>query len=112
MVWLAVNSTSHTTPEANKGFAEKHRLAYPMLDDRSGQVGHAYGAKTTPHLFVIDPAGHIVYDGAIDNAPLGKTAGGEGLVNYVDNVLAAVTTGKDIAVSSTKSYGCSVKYPQ
>jgi peroxiredoxin len=112
VVWLAVNSTSHTAPEANREFAQEHKLAYPILDDRSGQVGHAYGAKTTPHLFVIDPGGHIVYDGAIDNSPLGKTADGQEPVNYVDNVLAALTTGKDIAVSSTKSYGCSVKYPQ
>ncbi len=112
VVWLAVNSTSHTTPEANGEFAQKHKLAYPILDDRSGQVGRAFGAKTTPHLFVIDPGGHVVYDGAIDNSPLGKTADGQEPVNYVDNVLAALTTGKDIGVSNTKSYGCSVKYPQ
>lgn len=112
VVWLAINSTSHTTPQANREFADKHKLAYPILDDRSGQVGHAYGAKTTPHLFVIDPSGSIVYEGAIDNSPLGKTAGGQEPVNYVDNVLAALATDKDVSVSNTKSYGCSVKYPQ
>ena len=112
VVWLAINSTSHTTPQANREFAEKHKLACPMLDDRSGQVGHAYGAKTTPHMFVIDPGGHIVYDGAIDNSPLGKTLDGQEPVNYVDNVLAALAAGKDVSVSNTKSYGCSVKYPQ
>jgi len=112
VVWLAINSTSHTTPQANREFADKHKLAYPILDDRSGQVGHAYGAKTTPHLFVVDPSGYIVYDGAIDNSPLGKTADGQEPVNYVDSVLAALATGKDVSVSNTKSYGCSVKYPQ
>lgn len=112
VVWLAVNSTSHTTPQANREFAEKHKLAYPILDDRSGQVGHAYGAKTTPHMFVIDPRGNIVYDGAIDNSPLGKTAGQQEPANYIENVLAALTSGRDIGISNTKPYGCSVKYPQ
>jgi hypothetical protein len=112
VVWLAVNSTSHTTPEANREFAAKHKLAYPILDDRSGQVGRAYGAKTTPHLFVIDPGGRIVYDGAIDNAPLGKTADGQERVSCVENVLASLTAGREIGISNTKPYGCSVKYPQ
>ncbi|OHB79124.1 MAG: hypothetical protein A2Z25_17840 [Planctomycetes bacterium RBG_16_55_9] len=110
VVWLAVNSTSHTTPEANKAFAAKHNLPYPILDDRSGAVGRAYSAKTTPHVFVISPRGNIVYDGAIDNAPLGKTPGGEERVNYVDKVLTELAAGKDIGTPQTKSYGCSVKY--
>jgi len=112
VVWLAINSTNHTTPEANKAFAVKHKLPYPILDDRAGTVGRTYGAKTTPHLFVISPRGQIVYNGAIDNAPMGKTQGGEKMVNYVDNVLAALVASKDIGVRETKSYGCSVKYAQ
>lgn len=110
VVWFAVNSTSHTTPQANKAFIEKHKLPYPILDDRSGKVGRAYGAKTTPHIFIINPMGRIVYDGAIDNSPLGQKT--EGVVNYVDNALAELTTGKAVSVSNTKSYGCSVKYAQ
>lgn len=108
VVWFAVNSTNHTTQAANKTFAEKYKLAFPILDDRSGKVGRAYGAKTTPHIFVINPRGRIVYDGAIDNAPMGKTK--EGIVNYVDNVLAELTAGKDISIKNTKPYGCTVKY--
>jgi peroxiredoxin len=110
VVWLAVNSTSHTTPEANDDFAEKYKLPYPILDDRSGKVGHAYGAKTTPHMYVINTTGNIVYAGAIDNSPMGKKK--EGVINYVDKALAELTDGKRVSTRNTKPYGCSVKYPR
>ena len=108
VVWLAVNSTSHTTPEPNKTFAERHKLPYLILDDRSGKVGRAYGAQTTPHMYIINPRGRIVYEGAIDDSPLGKKK--EGVVNYVDNALTELTAGKAISSAKTKPYGCSVKY--
>jgi peroxiredoxin len=111
VVWLAVNSTSHATVEANKEFTQKHKLAYPLLDDRSGVVGRAYDAKTTPHLFIITPAGNIAYEGAIDNSPLGKTSAAEQPVNYVNQALAELIAGKEVSTKTTKSYGCSVKYP-
>jgi len=110
VVWFAINSTSHTTPTGNQAFAARHELPYPLLDDRSGEVGRAYGAKTTPHMFVIAPNGGIVYDGAIDNSPLGKTPAGQEPVNYVDKVLGEIGARKDISTKITKSYGCSVKY--
>ena len=110
VVWLAVNSTSHTTPEANKDFAEKHKLPYLILDDRSGKVGRAYGAETTPHMYVINTRGNIVYAGAIDNSPMGKKK--EGVINYVDQALAELTSGKAVSTRNTKPYGCSVKYPR
>lgn len=110
VVWLAVNSTSNTMPEANKEFAAKHKLSYPILDDRAGRVGREYGAKTTPHIFVIAPGGQIVYEGAIDNSPLGKTPAGEKPVNYVDQALSELLAGKKVSVTNTQSYGCSVKY--
>lgn len=111
VIWLAVNSTNHTTPEANIAFAKKHKLPYSILDDRPGRVGHAYGAKTTPHMFVIDTSGNIVYEGAIDNSPRGKTQGPQ-LVNYVDKALEELAAGKEISNPETKPYGCSVKYPK
>lgn len=111
VVWLAINSTSHTTPEANKEFAEKQKLPYPILDDRSGRVGRAYGAKTTPHMYIINPRGRIVYDGAIDNSPLGKTPEGKELNNYVDKALEELITGKMVSTKNTEPYGCTVKYP-
>jgi len=110
VVWLAINSTSGTTVEANRDFAKKHKLPYPILDDRSGKVGRLYGAVTTPHMFVIDK-GTIVYDGAIDNAPLGKPTAGGAKINYVDKVLSELTSGQPVNVPNTPSYGCSVKYP-
>jgi len=110
VVWFAINSTSHTTPAANQAFAAKHKLPYPLLDDRSGKVGRAYGAKTTPHMFIIAPSGDIAYDGAIDNSPMGKTLAGQEPVNYVDKVLGEIVARRDISTRSTKSYGCSVKY--
>ncbi|OHB62810.1 MAG: hypothetical protein A2Y77_12280 [Planctomycetes bacterium RBG_13_62_9] len=110
VVWLAINSTSHTTLEANRDFVKKHKLAYPILDDRSGKVGRLYGAITTPHMFVIDKTGTVVYDGAIDNAPLGKVTGGGEKIAYVDKALAELTSGKPVTTPKTQSYGCSVKY--
>lgn len=108
VVWLAINSTKHLTTEKSKDFAKKYKLPYPILDDRSGKVGRAYGAKTTPHMFIIDTKGSIVYDGAIDNSPLGKKK--EGVINYVDKALAELTAGKVVSTPNTKPYGCSVKY--
>lgn len=111
VVWLAINSTSHTTPEANRDFEKKYKLPYPILDDRSGRVGHAYGAKTTPHMYVINRRGRIVYEGAIDNAPLGNVPAGQELTNYVDKALEEMTTGRRVSTTKTDPYGCSVKYP-
>jgi len=112
VVWLAVNSTNHTTPQANKDFAAKYKLPYPMLDDRAGKVGHTYDARTTPHIIVISSRGRIVYDGAIDNAPNGQLPTGQQLVNYVDQALSELISGKDISTPKTKPYGCTVKYAQ
>ena len=108
VVWLAINSTNHTTPQANIEFSQKNKLPFPILDDRSGKVGRAYDAKTTPNIFIINPRGRIVYDGAIDDSPLGNKK--EGVVNYVDNVLAELTAGKTVSPKNTKPYGCTVKY--
>ncbi|HEW78796.1 MAG TPA: thioredoxin family protein [Phycisphaerales bacterium] len=108
VVWLAINSTSHLTTEKNKEFAEEHKVSYPMLDDRSGKVGRAYKARTTPHIFIINTEGMIVFDGAIDNSPLGRRK--KGVINYVDKALGELTSGKKISISRTKPYGCTVKY--
>lgn len=110
VTWLAINSTNHTKAAANTAFAKKHKLPYPILNDIPGEVGKAYGARTTPHIFVIDKTGSIAYDGAIDNAPLGKIAKNEKYVNYVSQALDALLAGKPITTKQTKSYGCSVKY--
>lgn len=112
VIWLAVNSTVQTTPPANREFAAKHKLPYPILDDRTGKMARAYGARTTPHLFIIDKAGRIVYDGAIDNAPLGKQEASAGTLNYVDQALAELTANRAIRVPNTPPYGCTITYRQ
>jgi hypothetical protein len=94
--------------DENRKFAEKHEIDYPILDDSSGETGRVYGAKTTPHMFVIDGEQRIVYSGGIDNAPMGRIDGE--MVNYVDKVLEQLTSGEKISVESAKPYGCSVKY--
>jgi hypothetical protein len=75
-------------------------------------VGKAYGAKRTPHLFVIDPQGVLVYRGAIDNSPDGEGESPQGgkLVNYVDQALADIAAGRPVATPETEAYGCGVKY--
>jgi peroxiredoxin len=110
VIWLAINSTNHTTPEQNKEFAAKHNLPYPILDDRSGKVGRAYNATNTPHMFVMDQKGNIVYAGAIDNGPMGKPPAGKDLINHVDKALGELISGKPVSVTKTDAYGCNVKY--
>ena len=110
VVWLAINSTSHATPQANLEFAQKRKLPYPILDDRLGTVGRAYGAMTTPHMYVINTKGGIAYQGAIDNNETGRKT--QGVINYVDKALAELTAGKQVSKTDTMPYGCTVKYPQ
>jgi len=110
VVWLAINSTNSTKPEANTAFAKKHKLPFPILDDRAGRVGRAYGARTTPHMIIVDKDGNIAYNGAIDSAPMGKAKPGVKSINYVDQALEQLTAGKKVTTSATPPYGCSVKY--
>jgi peroxiredoxin len=110
VVWLTINSTHYATPESIKAWADKQAIEkQTLLIDADGTVGRTYHAKTTPHLFIIDKNGTIVYQGAIDNAPLGRKT--EPYVNYVDQALGQLLSGEEITVPVTKPYGCSVKYP-
>ena len=109
VVWLAVNSTFKTTPEANREFAAKYKLPYPILDDRAGELARRYGARTTPHVFIIDKGGHIAYDGAIDNAPLGKQEAGAGKLNYVDQALSELVLARKVSLPNTPPYGTPIK---
>lgn len=107
VVWLAVNSTHYMKPDVTADWVDKWNIPYPVLIDRDGKVGRAYEAKTTPHMFIINEAGEIVYHGALDDDPPGKKKSPE---NYVDKVLADLTAGRPVSVEPNKSYGCSVKY--
>lgn len=113
IVWLAVNSTSKNHGDFES--AESMRKIYgewgagftALLLDADGTVGKKYDARTTPHMFIINAEGILVYDGAIDNAPRG---GKDGTVNYVKAALEELRSGKTVGTSTTKPYGCSVKY--
>jgi peroxiredoxin len=107
VVWLGVNSTSSMGAADNRRWVEASGLAYPVLDDHTGQVAKLYSAKTTPHMFVIDATGKLVYQGGIDDDVDGSKKGG---VNYVDRALSEVLAGTAVSMSQTKPYGCSVKY--
>ena len=108
---LSINSTASANPEKTKQIAQANDLAYPILDDRSGRVGRAYGAIATPHIFIIDTEGNIAYNGALDNAPMGKPDSAE-KINYAENALQQLLAGEQISTPKTKPYGCSVKYAQ
>lgn len=108
VVWLAINSTHNQTNEGNKEFAVKYDIEYPILNDSSGDVGKSYDARTTPHMFVINKDGMIVYDGAIDDSP--KDGEQEDITNYIDKALKQLLAGKEISEPRTESYGCTVKY--
>lgn len=116
VVWLAINSSAPGKqghdPKLNADAAKTWKLAHPILRDEAGTVGKAYGATNTPHMFVIDPSGTVVYGGAIDNSPDGEKQSPVGgtLVNYVDAALAALAAGQPVPAHDTKAYGCGVKY--
>jgi peroxiredoxin len=115
VVWLMVNSVnpnnmSYRTPaQAQQEWKELKMAATAWLDDSSGTIGHLYGMKTTPHTFVIDAAGNLAYEGAMDDHPdpfhNPRTAR-----NYVREAVNDLLAGKPIAVSHTKPYGCAVHY--
>jgi len=107
VVWLAINSTSGKTSQDNKAVATEWKIERPILDDSTGTVGHMYGAKTTPNMFVIDKDGKLAYIGAIDNNASGNE---KQVLNYVDKAVNELLNGSSVSESQTKSYGCSVKY--
>ena len=107
VVWLAVNSTASNTAADTKKWMKEQGFAYPTLQDNDGTIGKAYGAKTTPHMFVIDKAGVLRYAGAIDSDPRGKEAAPQ---NYADQAVTALLAGKDPPKANTEPYGCTVKY--
>lgn len=114
VVWLAINSGAEgkqgTSLEDNQKGVETFGITHPILLDGTGAVGKLYGAEKTPHIFIVDAEGKLVYRGALDNAPAGKVDGGGEHVNYVSAALAELKAGKPITIAETPSYGCTVKY--
>jgi peroxiredoxin len=109
VVWLAVDSTNTNTPEKSAAWQKSQNLPYPILVDRDGSLARAFGAKTTPHMFVIDKEGRLAYQGAIDDDPGGNNQNPR---NYVDEALAKLNAGEQPEMTNTQPYGCGVKYAQ
>ena len=116
VVWLSIDSSAEgnqgylSADEANQFIAQRNSKATAVLLDASGEVGRLYGAQTTPHMFIIDPQGVLVYQGAIDDMPSTDEEDVALAKNYVDQALSAVLAGQLVSAFATKSYGCSVKY--
>lgn len=116
VVWLSIVSSApgkqgHMSPEeTNRAKAEKGSAATAVLLDEDGTVGKLYDAKVTPELYVINPAGVLVYAGAIDDKKSTDPADVAGAKNYVKQALDEAMAGKPVSEPSTTAYGCSVKY--
>jgi len=116
VVWLSLNSSApgkqgnYSAEEMGRLSSERGVHATAILLDPAGTVGKLYGAQTTPHIFIIDPNGVLIYQGAIDDVPSTDIADVAKAKNYVRSTLDAAMAGAQIEVAVTKSYGCSVKY--
>ncbi len=116
VVWLTVSSTAPDASDYKKpaelaGWmqAQKAAATATLMDD-DGKLGRAYGARTTPHMYIVDPAGTLVYAGGIDDKPSSRASDIPTSKNYVKAALAETLAGKPVSMASTKPYGCSVKY--
>ena len=116
VIWLSINSSAkgkegnYPSDKANQMTKAKKASPTAVLIDESGAVGRLYGAKTTPHMFVINPEGVLVYQGAIDSINSTDMRDIPKAENYVYAALNSSMQGKSIAKASTSAYGCSVKY--
>ena len=109
VVWLAINSegpeNKAASAKANKDFVEEYGMKAPILLDPTGSVGKSFGAKTTPHVYVVDAKGKLVYMGGIDNAPQGRVKGGGDKVDYLQNAVSDVKAGRAVKTPETQAYG-------
>ncbi|WP_200937556.1 thioredoxin family protein [Variovorax sp. Root473] len=116
VVWLAINSTERAASDYLKADAldawMKSQKAAPtaVLMDEDGVIGQVYGARTTPHIFIIDPKGTLVYAGGIDSIASARVDDIKTATNYVNQALGEALGGKPVSMASTRPYGCSIKY--
>ncbi len=115
-VWLTINSSAEgrqghiAASDASEAQTKFGLASTALLLDPEGTVGKAYGARTTPHLFVVDANGTLAYAGAIDSIPSTNSDDVSRATNYVTEALTALRSGKKVETSATEPYGCSVKY--
>ena len=116
VVWFTVISSAPgtqgyvTADQENEYMQKMHAAPTAALLDPKGEIGHLYGAKTTPDMFIINPEGQLIYAGAIDDKPTSDPADISGAKNYVSEALQEAMGGQPVAVATTRPYGCSVKY--
>ena len=116
VVWFTVISSAPgkqgyvTASEENDYLAKMQAAPTAALLDSTGEIGHHYDAKTSPHMVVINPQGVVIYDGAIDDRPTTDLSDIPGATNYVNLALEQAIAGKSVETAATRPYGCSVKY--
>jgi AhpC/TSA family len=116
VVWLAVNSTATDHPDylkpadLAKWMKDKKAPATHTLMDEDGKIGKSYGARTTPHMYIVDGKGTLVYAGGIDSIPTASASDIPKATNYVKVSLTEMSGGKPVSNGVTRAYGCSVKY--
>ena len=116
VVWLSINSTSkdagdYLAPAQLMAWkTEKKASSTAMLMDESGKIGQLYSAKTTPHMYIVNPKGMLIYAGAIDSVPSARVEDIKAATNYIRQGLTESLSGKAISTASSRAYGCSVKY--
>jgi peroxiredoxin len=113
VVWLVINSTNpghanfRTADDLEKIYGDWKATFTAFLMDPDGTAGKALGAKTTPHMFIVDKAGNLAYSGAVDDDPQGTRPE---RMNYIKQAIGSLLKGETVATTATKPYGCSVKY--
>ncbi|PEN14287.1 thioredoxin family protein [Longibacter salinarum] len=116
VVWLSIVSSAegkqgYYPPDEMVEQKKKHDGEMTaILMDPSGEVGQTYGARVTPHMYVINPEGQLIYMGGIDDKPTTDVADIEGATNYVQLALDAAMNGEEVEIQTAKPYGCTVKY--
>ena len=107
IVYLTINSTNYMEAEKSAAYLKSNKIEAPALIDQDGKVGHLYGARTTPHVYVIDAEGVLRYQGAFDDDQRGNK---DDRTNYAVNTVRMIKAGETVAPDQTRPYGCSVKY--
>ena len=116
VIWLAVDSSAPGQQgylegnDAKEAKDSKYAACTALLLDADGKVGHLYGATNTPHMYIVDPEGKLIYSGAIDSIASADKADIPKATNYVRAALDEALSGKPVTKASSKAYGCSVKY--
>jgi len=116
VVWLSIDSSApgkqgnYSPAELSQTMKERNASPTAIIPDPSGSIGREYGAKTTPHMFIIDPTGNLIYQGAIDSISSPDPSDIPKATNYVQTALDEAMAGKPVTTPRSQPYGCAVKY--